>query len=1129
MKSLYVFYSCLALLFTVGGLPAASAQEVEVSPAETIEIPTKEQLQAQLKEWEAATEIVPELKAKLIELGKQALEESRLCQERATKIAEYEALESAAPAKHEQLRARMQVAEVNVKEIPRKSSAEMEQLLATTAAELATFQKKLSELDNEPKRRNTRRLEITKASAAVTQKLDELNKEAAVPRTDEPPELDKIRGQLRVVRQKALQTELELYKRELAYYDATGGALLSLERDVAARKVREHTELSSALQAMVTEQRRQEAEKQAADARWAAAKAEPSVRLIAEGNQKLAEQRELLADQIEAIDLEAKDTNRQLSVVREDHQRVEDKFTAAGQSNAVGQLLRKKRSELPDPRELRSAAKARKGEISDIQLRIFDLEDRRRTLADIKELAESTLATLPANSQVTVDQLEVLMQTERDYLDALIGDCDAYFKKLLELESVRQNLIDVTLSFSKYIDERVLWIQSAPAIGRGDPARAWEAIKWCVSPENWQTALTALGDECLQRPLLTATVLLAFISALLIQRRLRQTIRRLSKQASRPRASQFWPTAQAVVVTGILGSIWPLLLCYLGWNLSFAPDEFSSALGAAIDVVTVVYWPIELMRQALRPAGLAEAHFGWPPPVLHVIRHHIRILMVVLLPLVLCTALVQNQSNEMWKESLGRAAFSLTLLTLACFIYLTLRPIRAAITHKAPLPRKGLVNGLGLLWQFILVGSPVSLAILALGGYYYTALRLALRLQSTIWLAMALLIVHALLERWLRVAHRRLETLADINRNCGESGEITAVTETGTVQLPQPEIDLVVISAQTQRLLHSVTVLALFAGAGLIWIDVLPALGILNHVELWTDTESNLPVTLASLCLSLLAIVMTFIAGRNIPGLLEISLLQRLPLEPAARFAIITVSRYIIVIVGTVLAFGSIGIGWSKVQWLAAAITFGLGFGLQEIFANFISGLIILFESPMRVGDTVTVDGVTGVVSRIHMRATTITDGDRKELIVPNKQFITGRLVNWTLSDQVIRLVIRIGLPFGTDVALVQRILLSAAQKHPQILDDPRPMALFTGFADSNLTFELRAFVCSLEFMGTAQHELNTTIDSALRSAGINLASPTKDVNIRSVSPEVPLRISRELPRPFDPESPEDNSYAARA
>ena len=120
-------------------------------------------------------------------------------------------------------------------------------------------------------------------------------------------------------------------------------------------------------------------------------------------------------------------------------------------------------------------------------------------------------------------------------------------------------------------------------------------------------------------------------------------------------------------------------------------------------------------------------------------------------------------------------------------------------------------------------------------------------------------------------------------------------------------------------------------------------------------------------------------------------------------------------VVGVVMACATIGLRWSQIQWLATALTFGLAFGLQEIFANFVAGLIILFERPIRVGDVVTVADVTGVVSRMRICATTITDWDRRELIVPNKEFITGRLLNWTLSDKVNRIEIEVGIAYGSD------------------------------------------------------------------------------------------------------------------
>ncbi len=218
-----------------------------------------------------------------------------------------------------------------------------------------------------------------------------------------------------------------------------------------------------------------------------------------------------------------------------------------------------------------------------------------------------------------------------------------------------------------------------------------------------------------------------------------------------------------------------------------------------------------------------------------------------------------------------------------------------------------------------------------------------------------------------------------------------------------------------------------------------------------------------------------------------------------ARYAVATVSRYAIFLLGLLLCCNTLGVSWSKVQWFVAAMSLGLGFGLQEIFANFVSGLIILFERPIRVRDVVTIDNVTGVVSRIRMRATTITDPDRKELIIPNKEFITGRVLNWTLTDPVNRVVINVGLAYGSDTQRAAEILLKVAQDHPNVLDDPPPRVTLDSFGDSALNFVLRCFLPNLESRATVIHELNMAIEGTLRAAGIEMPFPQQDVHVRSI------------------------------
>ena len=191
---------------------------------------------------------------------------------------------------------------------------------------------------------------------------------------------------------------------------------------------------------------------------------------------------------------------------------------------------------------------------------------------------------------------------------------------------------------------------------------------------------------------------------------------------------------------------------------------------------------------------------------------------------------------------------------------------------------------------------------------------------------------------------------------------------------------------------------------------------------------------------------------------------------------------------------------WNKLQWLVAALSVGLGFGLQEIFANFISGLIILFERPVRIGDVVTIGNLSGTVSRIRIRATTITDFDRKEIIVPNKTFITGQLVNWSLSDTVTRVTIRVGVGYGSDLELVRRLLLQIAQHNPRVLREPNPMVYFLNFGESTLDHELRIHVRELGDRNPAIDEINREIDRQFKEHGIEIAFRQLDVFIKNVS-----------------------------
>jgi potassium efflux system protein len=263
--------------------------------------------------------------------------------------------------------------------------------------------------------------------------------------------------------------------------------------------------------------------------------------------------------------------------------------------------------------------------------------------------------------------------------------------------------------------------------------------------------------------------------------------------------------------------------------------------------------------------------------------------------------------------------------------------------------------------------------------------------------------------------------------------------------------------------------------------------------------ESLEPITLGAVLIAILVLIITMQLVRNLPALLELALLQHLDLAPGTGYAITTVTKYLLLLVGTLVGFSMIGIEWSKLQWLVAALGVGLGFGLQEIFANFISGLIILFEKPIRIGDTVTIRDLTGSVTKINTRATTISDWDRKEIIVPNKAFITEQFINWSLSDSVTRVVLTVPAPSDANSEEVTKVLLQAAEHCSLVIDNPAPEAFLVDLQAGIQIFELRIYAAEMNHRMPLRHEIHQLILQGFREHGIELPFPPFQMRLDSL------------------------------
>lgn len=290
-----------------------------------------------------------------------------------------------------------------------------------------------------------------------------------------------------------------------------------------------------------------------------------------------------------------------------------------------------------------------------------------------------------------------------------------------------------------------------------------------------------------------------------------------------------------------------------------------------------------------------------------------------------------------------------------------------------------------------------------------------------------------------------------------------------------------------------------------VWSDLMSIVNYLNNVTIWqvegavAGTMDN--ISLLNLLKSVLYLVITMLIYRNLKPLLDILLFSRINLSAGLPFAVQTVLGYLILAFGFGGAFSALGLSWSKLQWLFSALLIGIGFGLQEIFANFVSGIIILFERPIRINDYVTINSITGRVSNIRIRATTIVDPDNKEVIIPNKTFVTGQFTNWSLTDTQTRLVYNIGVAYGSDVDLVTATLLEAANMSPAVMQETSPPScFFMEFGASSLNFVLRVHVPALSDRMITIHDINRNINNLCNARNINIAFNQLDVYVKDGS-----------------------------
>ncbi len=725
-----------------------------------------------------------------------------------------------------------------------------------------------------------------------------------------------------------------------------------------------------------------------------------------------------------------------------------------------------------------------------------------------------TGVTADGSAPRTQADMPAWRQRESVLIDRMVADLDENQTKQLELRGHLERQVEAIETLDAVIGQRLVWLRNQTQFAPADIAQSWAGLRWLARPAQLRLALSAAFLGGRQHPATVALMFAALVLLIVLASRIRRRIVTLGNQLGRGRRDRLTPT-WGVVLWSVVLALPPSILLWSFADLIAAGTSsavavagggaavlrsaaYPPAIASGLRLAAVALLPFELFRQIVRPDGLAVRHFDCNPKALGAVRRWLRVLIDAGLPVVFVYGVCESLFGGRLSGSTGRMALAIGMVIASVTAVRVLRPAGELMTHLRTTEPNSWVVRLRGVWFVGATAIPLAIALAALAGYQSGAVVLIERLYWTTWLGLILFTAGGLTYRW--ILHQRRRVAWAVHR---EKMETAARVNDSPVDLPvQPVNGAAEISEQTRRLASTILMTAGLVGLLMVWSPVLPAMQILDEVELWNSTgvgDEIIPVTLKNLMIALPIIVLTFASVRNLPGLIESVLLERLPIDKAARYAITTMASYAMVTIGILATANAILLRWDSIQWLIAALGVGLGFGLQEIFANFVSGLILLFEQPIRVGDIVTLGDTTGMVSRIRMRATTVTNWDRQELVIPNKDLITGRLINWTLSDSTNRIVINVGISYASDPDTACDILREICAEHASVVAEPPPNVTFEGFGDSSLNLVLRCYLSTLDDRLKIIHQLHCEINRRFKANGIEIPFPQRDLNFKNV------------------------------
>lgn len=810
--------------------------------------------------------------------------------------------------------------------------------------------------------------------------------------------------------------------------------------------------------------------------------------------------------------------NSRIKRLSEDRSLAQQILAEGNIDREYGAVLRRLRANIPNATTIENQIEIRQRAKLDISMQRILAQDKLKEFPiDYDSRTQRWIDANPDADPLSVADnaaLKELYTTQRNLLSEIVSNANRKVEKMVALNSQQQELLNEIESLKTLLDQHLIWLPSTQRLSHKWPVQVLRGFATVFNPTNFVQAYKTFMEALRLHIFPSAGILILLALIIYARPKLSKRVDEMSEGVGRVQKDTFWNTPIAVI-SGLV-TILPiaLIIAWAGYLLKESNGPaFAERLGEALIVIAAIWFVVLAVRVWSQDDGLFGLHFKVKKGLRDRINKNTIWFAGAQSVAVLLMTLCEDYNSEAPIAGLGLFGF---FIGTFAFALLAIRLLFIKKSSEVSISKADSFFGRRRKpIFFIALAIPFLTSLLAATGYFATALEVQTRIIITAALLLAAYITYGVAKRFVEVSQRQLalETaIAKRKQAVKEREEREAAEERGEAAVPSVDyetIDLESISRQSTQLLNLIGAL-IFAGlAWVLWDDLLPALSIFNEVDLPFSTNvlnadgiaEQIPVTLWDLIQGIFVGVLSFFAAKNLPGFLDLFILKRSGLAAGSRYAITTVLGYIIVIIGILLVSEQLGIEWGNLQWIIAALGVGIGFGLQEIIANFISGLIILFERPVRIGDYVTIGDQSGTINRIQIRATTLADLDNREILIPNKELITGRVTNWTLSNSTLRMIVKVGIAYGSDTDNATKIMLRTVKKIKNVQSTPEPQVLFLGFGESSLDFEIRVFLPSFAQRFPVAHDIHTQVNKALEKAGISIPFPQRDVHI--VTPDM--------------------------